>query len=90
MRVTFTNLDSEVIKAMDYLSTDHEDGWTLGETDGNLVVTFASGRVYEYENVPFRNVLRVANGEVRKSVGATFNLWIRNDYPFREVREILV
>lgn len=88
MRVTFTQLESSVIKSMDYLATDSED-WNLSMTDGNLVVTFASGRVYEYLNVPFRNVLRVANGEVRGSVGATFNLWVRNDYEVREVVEIL-
>jgi hypothetical protein len=88
MRVTFTQLASSVIKSMDYLAID-SDEWNLSETDGNLVVTFANGRTYEYLDVPFKTVLRVANGETRGSVGATFNLWVRNDYEVREIVEIL-
>ena len=86
MRIEFTQLNSKAILAMEYVS-NYEEGETLADGDGTLTVSFASGRVYDYFNVRFRDVLRVANAETRKSVGATFNLWIRDDYNYREVVE---
>lgn len=86
MRIEFTKLNSSAILAMEYVSND-EDGDTLADGDGTLTVSFTNGRVYDYLNVRFRDVLRVANAETRKSVGATFNLWIRDDYNYREVVE---
>mgnify|MGYP006276284273 FL=1 len=86
MRIEFTKLNSKAILAMEYVS-NYEEGVTLADSDGTLTVTFTSGRVYDYLNVQFRDVMRVANAETRNSIGATFSLWIRDDYSYREVVE---
>lgn len=83
MRISFTSLDSELITQMDYLSTDHKE-FPLAETEGYLMVFFTNGRVYQYKNVPYKVVQKVAHAEVRNSIGATFNLWVRNDYAYQE------
>ena len=86
MRIEFTKLNSKAILAMEYVS-NYEEDVTLADSDGTLTVTFTSGRVYDYLNVQFRDVMRVANAETRNSIGATFSLWIRDDYSYREVVE---
>lgn len=52
------------------------------ETQHRLIVTFTTGRSYEYLDVPLGIVACFQNAE---SQGAFFNRHIRDHYDFREI-----
>ncbi len=47
-----------------------------------LTVTFVTGRIYEYADVPADAAAAFASAA---SKGAHFNRWIRDHYQFREI-----
>jgi hypothetical protein len=69
-----TDIDSSLIKRINYTWSE-EKKWTVNHA-GFLLVKFASGQSYIYEDVPFSVVSQVISSE--DSVGRLFTSLIKN------------
>lgn len=60
------------------------------ENYGDLYVTFKNGSTYIYKNVDFKDYIPFIMGGATGSYGKSFNLWIKNKYPFEKSENISI